>query len=117
MKKIIFTIILIITCSCWSKEIIQPLKTQHKDPWFGVDKLKHLSSAFMFTTTGYYIQHKIIHLDDNRSVINSGMITISLGLGKEISDAYKPNGFFSFRDLLADGAGIALAVFFIRVVA
>jgi len=115
MRKIIFTIILIVSCSCWSKEIIQPLKTQHKDPWFGVDKLKHLSSAFMFTTTGYYIQHKIVQLDENQSVVNSGLITISLGLGKEISDVYKPGGFFSVRDLLADSAGIALAVIFIRI--
>jgi len=117
MKKIIFTLILIVTCSCWSQEFIQPLKIRQRDPWFGMDKLKHLSSAFMFTTTGYYIQHKIVRLDENQSVVNSGMITISLGLGKEISDAYQPQGFFSLRDLLADGAGIALAVIFIRVVA
>lgn len=109
--------IMIITCSCLGKEIIQPLKTQQKDPWFGMDKLKHLSSAFMFTTTGYYIQHKIVQLDENQSVVNSGLITISLGLGKEISDAYKPKGFFSLRDLLADSAGIALAIIFIRIAA
>jgi len=116
MKKIIITVILMVSCSCWSQEIIQPLKTQSQDSWFGIDKLKHLSSAFMFTTTGYYIQHKIVRLGENQSVVNSGLITISLGLGKEIGDAYKPQGFFSIRDLLADGAGIALAVIFIRVV-
>jgi len=115
MKKIIFTIILIASCSCWSQEIIQPLKMQHKDSWLGMDKLKHLSSAFMFTTTGYYIQHKIVQLDEDQSVLNSGLITISLGLGKEIGDAYQPQGFFSFRDLLADSAGIALAIIFIRI--
>ncbi len=117
MKKIVFTFILIISCSCWSQEIIQPLKTHQKDPWFGMDKLKHLSSAFMFTTTGYYIQHKIVQLDENQSTVNSGLITISLGLGKEISDAYKPEGYFSLRDLLADSAGIALAIMFIRIAA
>ena len=117
MKNIVFTFILIISCSCWSQEIIQPLKTHQKDPWFGMDKLKHLSSAFMFTTTGYYIQHKIVQLDENQSAINSGLITISLSLGKEIGDAYKPEGYFSLRDLLADSAGIALAIMFIRIAA
>jgi uncharacterized protein YfiM (DUF2279 family) len=115
MQKKIFIVILIITCSAWSREINQPLVPVRKDPWLGMDKLKHFSSAFMFTTTGYYIQYKIVQLNSDQSIVNSGLITISLGLGKEISDVYKPGGFFSVRDLLADSAGIALAVIFIRI--
>lgn len=117
MKKIIFTMILTVTCSCMGMEIVRSVATVRKDPWFGKDKLKHLSSAFMLTTTGYYIQHKIVQLDGDQSIVNSGLITISLGMGKEIRDAYQPDGFFSLRDLLADSAGIALAVIFIRIAA
>jgi len=86
------------------------------DPWFGLDKLKHLSSSFMLTTSGYYIQAKMTDISESKSLTNSGMLTISLGFGKEINDSKKPVGIFSIRDLTADIAGIGLAILFIRAI-
>jgi len=88
-----------------------------KDSWFGLDKLKHLSSSFILTTSGYYIQTKIIDVGDSKSLTNSGIITLSLGLGKEITDSKKPGGIFSIRDLTVDFAGVGLAFLFIRAIA
>jgi len=88
-----------------------------KNPWFGLDKLKHLSSSFILTTTGYYIQSKMTDITNTKSMTNSGMLTISLGLGKEITDSKKPGGIFSIRDLTVDFAGLGLALIFIRAIA
>ena len=89
---------------------------QSNDPWFGKDKLKHLSSSFIFTTTGYYIQTKMTDISNVKSMTNAGLITISLGLGKEVSDSRRPGGMFSIRDLTVDIAGVGLAFLFIRAV-
>ncbi|MDO9549240.1 MAG: DUF2279 domain-containing protein [Candidatus Marinimicrobia bacterium] len=86
------------------------------DPWFGLDKLKHLSSSFVLTTTAYYIQAKMTDISNAKSLTNAGMVTISLGLGKEISDSRKPGGIFSLRDLTVNIAGIGLAFLFIQAI-
>ncbi|MBU1064467.1 DUF2279 domain-containing protein [bacterium] len=86
------------------------------DPWFGLDKLKHLSSSFVLTTTAYYIQAKIADISNSKSLTNTGFVTISLGLGKEISDSRKPGGIFSLRDLTVNITGIGLAFLFIRAI-
>lgn len=87
-----------------------------RDPWFGLDKLKHLSSSFVMTTTGYYVQAKIAGISNSNSINNAGIVTISLGLGKEISDSGKQGNIFSLRDLTFDIAGVGLAFLFIRTV-
>lgn len=86
------------------------------DPWFGFDKLKHLSSSFILTTTGYYVQTRMIALPEQKSLSSAGMLTISLGLGKEFFDWRKPGGMFSYRDLVANLTGVGLAVLFIQMV-
>ncbi len=95
-------------------ELFESSKKESKDPWFAIDKLKHLSSSFIITTTGYYMQNRMMDKSKNQSMNGAALITISLGLGKETSDKHKPNGFFSFRDLAADGMGIGLAFLFIK---
>lgn len=95
-------------------EIDQSKKSN--DPWFGIDKLKHLSSSFILTTTGYYIQTKMAGISKVKSTSNAGLVTISMGLGKEVSDSRRPGGMFSIRDLTVDIAGVGLAFLFIMAV-
>lgn len=87
-----------------------------RDSWFGRDKLKHLSSSFVLTTTGYYVQTRMVDFSETKSLGCAGLVTISLGLGKEFRDRRKPSGLFSYRDLLADVAGAGLAILFIKVI-
>lgn len=91
-------------------------ESDQRDFWFGRDKLKHFSSSFVLTTTGYYIQTRIIDYPDTKSLGCAGLVTVSLGLGKELRDRRKPKGLFSRRDLLADVAGAGLAILFIKVI-
>lgn len=86
------------------------------DPWLGFDKLKHLSSSFILTTTGYYVQTRMVAFPEQQSLSSAGMLTVSLGLGKEFFDWRKPGGMFSYRDLVANLTGVGLAVLFIQVV-
>jgi len=95
-------------------EIDQSKKSN--DPWFGIDKLKHLSSSFILTTTGYYIQAKMADIPNVKSMTGAGLVTISLGIGKEITDSRRTGGMFSIRDLTVDIAGVGLAFLFIRTV-
>lgn len=92
------------------------LQDKKQDPWFAIDKLKHLSSSFMVTTTGYYIQNKIAGIPKDQSINTAGIITISLGICKEINDSRKPRGMFSIRDLITDAVGVCLAITFIQAI-
>ena len=92
------------------------LPNKKKDPWFAIDKLKHLSSSFMVTTTSYYIQNRIAGIPKNQSINTAGIITISLGIGKELNDRRKPKGMFSIRDLITDAMGVCLAITFIQAI-
>ena len=96
--------------------IVSRQKRKNDDPWFGIDKLKHLSSSFVMTTTAFYVQANIFEVADSRAQSNAGLFTISLGFGKECFDIKKPNGIFSWRDLTMDVAGAGLALLFIEVV-
>jgi uncharacterized protein YfiM (DUF2279 family) len=116
IKKIgITAIIFILNVSTFGGDIQLETREKISDPWFGLDKLKHLSSSFMMTTTGYYFQNRVVSVSKEQALATSGIFTVSLGLGKECRDTRKPKGFFSYRDLIADIAGIVLAAVFIQV--
>jgi len=116
IKKIgIVVIIFILNVSAFGGDIQIEAREKISDPWFGLDKLKHLSSSFMMTTTGYYFQNRVASVSKEQALATSGIFTVSLGFGKECRDNRKPKGFFSYRDLIADIAGIVLATVFIRV--
>ncbi|HCL00673.1 MAG TPA: hypothetical protein DHW42_11290 [Candidatus Marinimicrobia bacterium] len=116
IKKIgLAVIIVILNVFVFGRDIQFEAREKISDPWFGLDKLKHLSSSFMMTTTGYYFQNRVASVPKEQALTTSGIFTVSLGLGKEYRDTGKPKGFFSYRDLIADVAGIVLATVFIQV--
>jgi len=85
------------------------------DGWFQLDKLKHFSTSFYLTTTGYYFQTRAGHLPERQATKNAVWLSFTMGLGKELWDRRKPQGFFSWRDLVYDALGITGAVLFIKV--
>ncbi|RKY62292.1 MAG: hypothetical protein DRP96_00625 [Candidatus Neomarinimicrobiota bacterium] len=109
-----FLVIFFLSLNALADDANSVRSRQIGDDWFGVDKLKHLSSSFMITTTAYYFQANVGNVSSLNSRRNAGMVTISLGLSKEMFDRKKPNGFFSWRDLTADVMGVGLALFFIQ---
>ncbi len=117
IKKIAVIILVgLLFCHTFGFDHGNVLPDKQKDPWFAIDKLKHLSSSFMVTTTGYYIQNKISGIPKDQSINTAGIITISLGIGKEINDRRKPRGMFSIRDLITDAMGVCLAITFIQAI-
>jgi len=117
IKKIAVIILVgLLFCHAFGFDNGNVLHDKKQDPWFAIDKLKHLSSSFMVTTTGYYIQNRIAGISKNQSINTAGIITISLGIGKELNDRRKPKGMFSIRDLITDAMGVCLSITFIQAI-
>ncbi len=80
------------------------------DSFWGADKAQHFMGSLMSTV----LVHQILHRSCKRDFRSSRNIAIgfsfSLGILKEIRDSRQPGNHFSWKDLLADVAGIAAGV-------
>lgn len=80
------------------------------DPWLGPDKALHAGGSFLMTLAGQYVLTDKGGLSDGQALPVAAGSTLALGLLKEVADsrrARRPH--FSWRDLAADAAGVALA--------
>ncbi|MGD9489429.1 MAG: hypothetical protein AB7W47_15530 [Calditrichaceae bacterium] len=88
------------------------LNSTHKYPadhWFGRDKGLHFAGSLISTAAISNYLRRFSGTGKNKSN-NIGMgLGFSVGLGKEIMDSRKQNGRFSYKDLIADLAGIICA--------
>lgn len=81
------------------------------DDWFGRDKLLHFGTSFLLTLSSQYFLTEKVGLDETRGAFVSAPIALSLGLMKELGDARHPTRpYFSWRDMVANSAGVLLAV-------
>ncbi len=80
------------------------------DRWLAWDKVEHLGISAFLSATSYKIYHDFYHNHKKPSLYFSSSLTFSLGLGKEVYDQKKPNGKFSYKDLVADILGIGLGL-------
>lgn len=86
------------------------LCSKGEDDWLGGDKAKHLLAGMLLTgAVAYYYQHHQGWSYENSAMFGMGL-TFSLGIVKEIRDAQKPNGTFSWKDVTANVVGIGLGV-------
>lgn len=79
-----------------------------EDRWIAKDKAKHFLASFYLTgATSYYFYH---HENfERQKSIQWGMgCSLVLGLTKEINDQRRPNGTFSWKDLIVDILGTLL---------
>ena len=83
--------------------------TNRQDSWFAFDKVQHFTFSFLWVLSTQYILVNKMHLEETEALPLSLTSSAMAGLGKELYDARKPNGWFSRRDLAADGCGILLA--------
>ena len=77
------------------------------DRWLGLDKLEHFGVSAFLSALSYEIYHDFYNNGEESSLSFSCGLTFSLGLGKDICDEKKPNGRFSYKDLVADILGTA----------
>ncbi|PIS27988.1 MAG: hypothetical protein COT43_07595 [Candidatus Marinimicrobia bacterium CG08_land_8_20_14_0_20_45_22] len=113
-RVLIMTILATMILSSGDRPVLVPKNS--RDPWLGLDKLKHFTSAVYMTMTAYYVQSRIANKSRNASENVSTMMTVTLGVSKEIFDTRKKDGFFSWKDVLFDVAGTAVALVFINQV-
>ncbi len=81
-----------------------------RDRWLAWDKLEHFGVSAYLSAISYNIYHDFYHNRTESSLYFSGGLTFGLGLGKEIYDEKRPNGKFSYKDLVADILGIGLGL-------
>lgn len=87
---------------------------QGEDKWLGVDKAKHLVLSGFLTGVTYFGVDEIANRPEQDAMVWSGGMTLAVGIGKEVYDMHSPKGHPSFKDLVADALGIALALFIIK---
>lgn len=80
-----------------------------RDPWVAEDKLMHFAASFAATSLGASAARSA-GLQPGPSVAAGAAFAGGLGVWKEIRDRSRPPGFFSYRDLLWNAAGIGAAV-------
>ena len=79
------------------------------DPWLGIDKAQHFTFSALFVLAGQYVLTDKAGLSDGRALPIACAGTLALGLAKEVADANRPRRpLFSWRDLAADAAGVAV---------
>jgi len=80
------------------------------DRWLAWDKVEHFGISAFLSATSYEIFRDFYHNNQESSLYFSSALTFSLGVGKEIYDEKRPNGRFSYKDLVADILGIGLGL-------
>jgi uncharacterized protein YfiM (DUF2279 family) len=86
-----------------------------RDAWFGEDKLMHFAAAFAATTLSASAA-RATGLEAGSSAVVGAAVGGGFSIWKEIHDHRRPDGFFSYRDLVWDAGGIATATLVMRQV-
>lgn len=82
-----------------------------KDKWLGWDKAGHFLISGFLAGSSYSIYHQSFDNDKESSVYFASIFSLSIGVGKEISDMKKPKDRFSYKDLIFDVLGISAGLF------
>ncbi len=81
-----------------------------RDLWLGKDKFDHALASAGLAAAQFYVLYQEFELSDRRSRQIAAGSTLAIGVAKEIYDKISRRGMSSWKDLLADLAGVALAI-------
>ncbi len=81
-----------------------------RDPWLGKDKFDHALGSAGLAAAQFYVLHNEFDLSGPRSRQIAAGSTLVIGIAKEIYDKASRRGTPSWKDLLADLAGVALVI-------
>ena len=84
-------------------------KAERVDNWFAIDKLQHFSYSCLISLGCQYVLVNKQSNTEEESLPISSVLSFSAGLLKELNDNRGKNGFFSWKDMVANVAGIAVA--------
>ena len=88
-------------------------KAERVDKWFAIDKLQHFSYSCLVSLGCQYILVNKNSNTEEESLPISTALSFSAGLLKELDDNRRKNGFFSWKDMVANVAGITVVAFII----
>ncbi len=83
--------------------------SKNKDSFFASDKVQHFMVSLMSTVFFSKLLQKAGNEKSDARIAGGG-ISFALGLGKEFRDSTRKNNHFSWKDLAADVAGIAIGL-------
>ena len=84
-------------------------KAERVDKWFAIDKLQHFSYSCLVSLGCQYVLVNKQNNTEEESLPISSALSFSAGLLKELDDNRRKNGFFSWKDMVANAVGIAVA--------
>lgn len=85
-----------------------------KDGWLANDKAAHFAGSAFITAGGFYFLRQEQDVDRDKSLLLSGSVALVIGIGKEIYDRRRPQHVASWKDVVADVAGIGVALLILR---
>ncbi len=98
--------------SMWLQTV--PESSTRTDPWLAYDKVQHVTFSFLWTLGSQYTLEQKVGWQRGQALPVAVGATMVVGMAKELYDwKVGPSRRFSYRDLVADGLGIVLAVGFI----
>jgi uncharacterized protein YfiM (DUF2279 family) len=111
MKAFVVTIIIIFSiCFAQSAEA-DSLNTPHRT--IGIDKIQHVAFSCLWTLSSQYVMVNKSGFNERKALSYSVSSSALIGLAKELNDWQTKERPFDWGDLIADGVGIAIAVFII----
>ncbi len=78
------------------------------DDWFAMDKFWHFSASFVTVGAAYHLSANRVNMPSPWPTSLALGGTLTLGVCKEFSDLAGPAKLFSWKDLVADAAGIGV---------
>lgn len=112
---VMFTPVLAVEYNSTIASIDQFEKEQPKDKWIAIDKVQHFSYSCLVALGIQYILVNKMEMDETYAMPVSLGLSFVAGVSKEIQDSKSKNGFFSRKDLVANGLGILFASLIISI--
>jgi len=88
----------------------QKEKAKRVDKWFAIDKLQHFSYSCLISLGCQYVLVNKKGISESDALPISTALSFSAGLSKELNDSKGKNGFFSVKDMIANCAGLFVAI-------
>jgi uncharacterized protein YfiM (DUF2279 family) len=91
------------------------LKHTAHDQWVAPDKAHHFMASAFITGFTYYACKQELDFSEQQASTVCVSLSLSVGLAKEVYDGVSGKGTPSFKDIIADAAGVAFGIFIISV--
>ena len=80
------------------------------DKWVAIDKLQHFSYSCLISLGCQYVLVNKKYISESDALPISTALSFSDGLSKELNDRRGKKGFFSVKDMIANCAGLFVAI-------